>query len=185
MTFRFATPEDAPAILEVYAPYIRNTVITFEYEVPSVEAFTERVKGITEKYPYLVCEENGVLLGYAYAGEYRSRTAFQWDVELSIYLRPEAQGKGVSKAFYDRLLPMVEKLGYRNIYSSIVTPNPASIGLQEKYGFETLCVFEKCGYKLGQWCDLLWMHKKIGDWSKDPVPPTSISEVREELKKLL
>lgn len=185
MTFRFATPDDAAAILDIYAPYIRNTVMTFEFVVPTIEEFTERVDGITSKYPYLVCEENGVILGYAYAGSYRGRAAFQWDVELSVYLRPESQGRGIATGFYDRLLPMLEQLGYRNVYASIVPPNPQSIGLQEKYGFETLCIFEKCGYKLGQWCDLLWMHKQIGDWSKPPVPPVPIVEMREELEKLL
>lgn len=177
MIYRFARPSDGPAVLAVYEPYIRNTAITFEYQVPSPEEFSRRISSIIKRYPYLACEENGMILGYAYASSYRSRAAFQWDVEVSIYLRPEAQGKGVAKGLYRRLLPMLEALGYRNVYASIVPPNPQSIGLHKHFGFKETALFEKTGYKLGQWWDLLWMVLRMNDSDQPPAPPRSVGEL--------
>lgn len=178
MTYRFATPGDAAGILDIYAPYIRETVATYEYEVPSLADFTRRVAEISGKYPYLVCEEKGRILGYAYAASYRSRAAFQWDTEVSVYLAPEGMGRGIAKGLYQRLLPMLEELGYRTAYASIVPPNPQSVGLHRAFGFREIAVFTHTGYKFGRWLDLLWMEKRLGDWTKPPQEPQSVGELQ-------
>lgn len=167
---RFATPRDAEAMLEIYAPYVKGTAVTFEYEVPSIEGFRGRVESILQTYPWLAAEEDGLLLGYAYAGPYRSRAAFQWDAEGSIYLRPQAQGTGLAAPLYRCLMELLELQGVRNLYGCITHPNPASEAFHRKMGFTDLAVFPKAGYKLGQWWDVLWNFRPLGEKHSPPCP---------------
>lgn len=179
-TIRLATPDDAEELLEIYAPYVRETAVTFEYEVPSVEEFGERVERTLLRYPWLVAERAGVLLGYAYAGQYRSRAAFQWDAEGSIYLLPQVQGTGLAAHLYRFLIRLVKAQGIRNFYGCITHPNPASEQFHRKLGFTDLAIFPNAGYKLGQWWDVLWSYLPLDETEDPPTPFRPFGEIAPE-----
>lgn len=157
MEIRFVNSTDSQAILDIYAYYVENTVYTFEYDVPSLTEFGERIEKISKDMPYLVAIENNEVIGYAYASKYRGRAAYQWDVELSIYLRQGIGGRGVGTMLYAQLLDMLKDLRYQRAYACITVPNPASISFHRKFNFKEIGVFHKCGYKNKQWLDVMWM----------------------------
>jgi len=166
---RFAVPEDAEAILEIYAPYILETVITFEYEVPSVEAFRQRMEGMMYDYPYLVWEEDGVILGYAYAHRQMERAAYDWTAELSVYLRRDVGGRGIGTALYSCLLELLTLQHLRSAYALVTSPNPPSEALHAKLGFERMAFFPALGYKMAAWRDIIWYGKLLCD-ERTPSP---------------
>lgn len=141
MDIRFAKPSDARALLDIYAPYVENTAITFEYEVPTIENFATRIGKTLEKYPYLVAEEDGVVLGYAYASTYYARAAYDWAVELSVYVSQDARGKGVGSKLYDKLEDLLDQMGYMHFLACISLPNEASLALHRKRGLSAGCSF--------------------------------------------
>ena len=157
LTIRPASLSDAQAIQAIYTPYVEKTAFTFEYEVPSVQEFEKRICKTLEKYPYLVAEENGQVLGYAYASTYYARTAYDWTTELSIYLHEDARGRGLGSQLYDAL----EKRGFLRFLACIAVPNEASIVMHEKRGYVQVAHFPKVGYKFEQWHDIVWMQKTI------------------------
>lgn len=159
---------DAAEMLEIYAPYIRETTVTFEYEVPEVEEFARRVQKVQEKYPWLVYRREGEILGYAYASDYHERRAYAWDCELSVYVRQDARGQGVGRKLYERLLEILEELGYANAYALISVPNEDSEGLHRALGFEEEGRFLRTGYKLGQWLDVAVLTKRFWPPEKRP-----------------
>lgn len=179
MNLRMATPADGPALLDVYREYI-HTPITFEYDLPSPQEFSQRVSHILEMYPYLVAEENGKILGYAYAHPERPRPAYQWNAELSIYLRSSAAGKGVGTALYRALMALLALQGVRTVYGVVTAGNPASDGLHRTMGFRLLGVHQKTGFKNGQWYDVLWYEKAIAPYDASPAPLIPIGELPEE-----
>ena len=154
---------DAKTILEIYTPYILNTVITFEYEVPAESEFEERMRGILGEYPYLVCELNGKVIGYAYAHRYRERAAFAWGAELSVYLDQEYVGCGAGTVLYEKLISALKKQNIKTVYGIVAHPNEASEKMHEKLGFRLVGISEKCGYKLGHWVDLAYYELEIGE----------------------
>ena len=158
---RPATEQDLPDILSIYGPYIENSTATFEYEVPSLQTFTQRFLDITRQYPWLVWEEDGKILGYAYASAPYTRAAFAWCAEPSIYLREEAKGKGIGKKLYTVLENLLAFQGYQVLYALVTTENSGSIRFHEKMGYREVGFFPDCGYKLGRWCSLVWMEKSI------------------------
>ena len=158
---RPATEKDIPEILAIYAPYIENSTATFEYDVPCLRSFTQRFLDITAQYPWLVYEQNGQILGYAYASAPYSRAAFSWCAEPSIYLRPEARGKGIGKKLYAVLEKILELQGYQVLYALITDENLESIRFHSKMAYETRVNFPDCGYKFGRWLGLVWMEKRI------------------------
>jgi L-amino acid N-acyltransferase YncA len=175
---RLAQESDAAALLAVYAPYIQNTSITFEYEVPSVEEFAGRIAKVTEKFPWLVCEIDGKTAGYVYAGLYHSRAAFQWDAELSIYLAPDYHRMGIASALYTCLQNILAKQGYLNLYALITVPNPQSIGFHEKDGFRPICVYRSTGFKLGEWHDMTVLEKQlVAPLPEHPQPCKTFREI--------
>ncbi len=176
MIFRPATIEDAAAILAVYAPYI-ETPITFEYTLPSVAEFAQRIEKIASFYPYLVCEEKGRIIGYAYAGRYRERKAYDWSLELSIYLAPECRGRGIGKKLYTMLLELLKRQGIKTVYGVITTPNAASEGLHERLGFQKIGVFRNTGFKKGQWYSVAWYEKELSPYEIPAKPVKSITEI--------
>ena len=185
MTVRFATPEDSGALLAIYAQYI-HTPITFECELPSEGEFTQRVAEICRGYPYLVAEEEGRIVGYAYAHTLRERIAYQWTAELSIYLDQSARGRGIGKALYQRLLALLALQGVRTVYGCVTAPNPASEALHGGLGFRLCGTFHKSGYKSGQWWDVLWLEKDIGDHQTAPQPLVPFPQVdRESVRRVL
>lgn len=165
---RMAVPEDAAALLAIYAPYVTDTAITFEYAVPSLEEFTNRLTSILEKYPYLVAEQEGRILGYAYASTFKGRAAYDWSVETSIYIDMEYRGGGIGTALYEALETMLIKQNILNSYACIAYPNPESIRFHETLGYRTIGHFTKCGFKLGTWYDMIWMEKMLGSHEAEP-----------------
>lgn len=174
---RLATQNDCSSILNIYAPFITGTVITFEYKIPALKEFSERMAGIQKVYPWLVCEIDGRIAGYAYASRFSEREAFDWSAELSIYINPEFHGKHIGRAFYSALLSILKLQGFYNVYSGVTVPNAKSEALHESLGFETMAVYENIGYKLGSWCDLKEYSLKINDYIKSPAKPKIIDEV--------
>ncbi len=171
MSVRPATVQDVPRILEIYAPYIENTAISFEYTVPTLEAFTQRFLGITQQFPWLVWEEDGVVLGYAYGSLPFERAAYQWCAEASIYLCPQAQGKGIGKKLYAALEQLLQKQGYKKVYAIITTANEPSIAFHEAVGYRHTATMPDCGYKFGKWYGTVWMEKELSPWDAPPRQP--------------
>ncbi len=163
MIIRNAKPEDAAALLDIYTPYITDTIITFETEIPSVEEFQDRIAEVQEKFPYLVAEEDGEILGYAYAHPYYGRSAYAWTAELSIYIRQEARHAGLGTKLYDKLEKQLEAQNVLNFLACISVPNDASIAFHEKRGYELIGQFKKVGYKFKAWHDTVWMEKHLRD----------------------
>lgn len=175
IVIRSARPEDAAALLAIYAPYVEHTAISFEYEAPSLEAFRGRILHCLEKYPYLVAEKEGCILGYAYAGAFHARKAYQWNAEASIYLSPEAQGLGLGRRLYETLESDLRDMGIIDVYAIIASPptedeylNHHSEHFHRHLGYEKVAKLENCGYKFGRWYDVLWMKKNIGQRVDSP-----------------
>ena len=160
---RKAVLSDVPVILDIYRPYILETAITFEYEVPTLEEFEVRFRTIAAKYPWLVWEEQGRILGYAYADSFKSRAAYQWDADLSIYLRQDCRGKGIGKALYTELETQMRDLGYHVLYGVVTSANDISCRFHEALGYRPIAVFENTGMKFGRWYGITWYEKRIRD----------------------
>ena len=185
---RPATEKDIPEILAIYAPYIENSTATFEYDVPCLRSFTQRFLDITAQYPWLVYEQNGQILGYAYASAPYSRAAFSWCAEPSIYLRPAARGKGIGRKLYAVLEAILEIQGYQVLYALITAENTGSIAFHEKQGYAYKVEFPNCGYKFGRWLGLVWMEKRlkiVHSPSGFPVPWKSIVQDAESCGNIL
>lgn len=175
---RFASETDVPALLSIYRHYIPTTV-TFEYELPSPAEFARRVASVSEVYPYLVLEEDAVL-GYAYAHPIAERASYGWGAELSIYLRPDAAGKGLGRRLYRVLIQLLRLQGVHTVYGLVASPNPASEGLHAALGFRVMGVQRKAGYKNGRWIDLLWFERAIASYDPDPAPLIPVSNLPQE-----
>ena len=179
MSVRQATVQDLPRILEIYAPYVKNTAISFEHTVPTLEDFTRRFLGITAQFPWLVWEEDGTVLGYAYGSLPFERAAYQWSAESSIYLSPESCGKGIGKKLYTALEQCLQKQGYRKVYAIITTANEPSVAFHRAVGYRHTATMPDCGYKFGKWYGTIWMEKELNTWESPPCTPVPIYEVRE------
>ena len=173
---RFATPADADALLAIYAQYI-DTSITFEYGLPTPEEFRRRIADISAVYPYLVWEEDGVLLGYAYAHRYRERAAYQWGAELSVYLDRDARGRGLGARLYGALIELLRLQGICTVYGVVTQPNEASDRLHTATGFTVAGVVHNAGFKAGAWHDVTTFEKLLGDFDAAPEPPIPIGRV--------
>ena len=171
---RLATLHDAERLLEIYAPYIEKTTISFEYEAPSLEEFQRRMKEFGGFYPYLVCEIDGKVIGYAYAHRYAERAAYGWGAEASIYVDENALHGGIGTALYQALLELLALQNVCTVYGCITWPNERSIGLHKKMGFREFARFEKSGFKFGRWIDVVWMEKVLWDKTLPPEPLVSV-----------
>ena len=167
---RMATLEDAENILNIYAYYIEETAITFEYDVPTVEEFRGRIEKTLKKYPYLVLEDNGIIMGYAYAGPLKERAAYDWCVETSLYTHKDGHGCGYGRKLYEALEHALVEQGILNLYACIADPIVEDEYLtknSEKFhahmGYKTIGEFHQCGYKFGRWYNMIWMEKMIGE----------------------
>ena len=169
---RYANFADASVVAAIYAHYVHKTAITFVAEAPTTADFVSRISD--PRYPFLVAEHNGRVVGFAYASMFRTKAAYRWDVEFSIYLAPGIEGQGLGSALMERLLEEVEKQGYLNAYSCITMPNDRSVNLHKKFGFEELGRFPRSGYKMGKWHDVIWMGRPLAeltDENGDPAEP--------------
>ncbi|MCM1344451.1 MAG: GNAT family N-acetyltransferase [Muribaculaceae bacterium] len=170
MNIRTVTPTDAPQLLHIYAPYVENTTVTFEYEVPSVEEFADRIRHTLEKYPYLAAEEDNIILGYAYASAFKDRAAYAWSVETSIYVREDLNHKGIGTALYQALEQVLARQNICNLCACIAYPNPASISFHERFGYRTVAHFHASGFKQDTWSDMVWMEKELCPHTVPPGP---------------
>ena len=169
MKIEKVTVEDAEKLLEIYAPYVENTAITFEYDVPSKDEFEERIKNISAKYPYIKA------VGYAYAASFKDRRAYDWSVETTIYVKNNCKRMGIGKALYEVLEQDLKDMGILNMNACIACPvqegrylNDDSIRFHDNMGFTEVGRFHNSGYKFGQWFDMIWMEKMIGEHNANP-----------------
>lgn len=165
-----ATAADAADLLAIYGQYI-DTSITFEYTLPTEAEFTARITGILREYPYLVWQEEGKILGYAYAHRHMERAAYQWNAELSVYLDRTARGRGLGRRLYGAVMELLAMQGVLTAHALVTSPNPASQALHESMGFHLTAVHRLAGFKAGQWHDVLWYEKVLSPREPDPVPP--------------
>ena len=189
LTIRFATPADAEALVAIYTPYILKTAITYEYEIPSVAEFAQRIRTYSAKYPYLVAELDGTPVGYAYACPLGSRPAFDWSVETAIYIREDCKGMGIGKALYQKLEAILQIMGIRTMTAAVATverEDPyltnASLAFHLRMGFVPVGTFHNAGCKFGRWYDLTWLEKGIGCYENDPPHPKTVHEILEALE---
>ena len=185
-----ARPEDAEKLLKIYAPYVQNTAVSFEYSVPSVEEFRQRIEKTLEKYPYIIAERRGEILGYAYASMFKARPAYGWAVETSIYVRGDAHGEGIGRTLYEALEKALKMQNILNANACIVYSETESEVLTKdsmrfhaKMGYRLAGHFSDCGYKFGRWFDMIWMEKHIGEHSDTPKSVKPFPEIREQFEK--
>lgn len=164
MTIRPATLSDAEAIHDLYAPYVLETCISFETVVPTIEAFKLRMESIIRDYPYLVCEADGVIAGYAYASKHRERAAYRFSADVSVYVAPGYHRKGIGKSLYLKLFELLKEQGIYTVFAGVTLPNDNSIGLHKSLGFTEVGTFKHTGYKFGKWLDVLWLQKALRDY---------------------
>jgi phosphinothricin acetyltransferase len=176
-TVRAAKPEDAPRIAAIYRPIVERTAISFEDKAPSQSEMAQRIETTLRTYPWLVAEETGSILGYAYAAQHRAPAAYRWSVNVSIYIANHAHRQGVGRALYETLFETLRHQGIRNVFAGIALPNVASVGLHESCGFAPIGVYREVGFKFGRWHDVGWWQKTIGDTAAEPPSFMSFAEL--------
>ena len=185
ISIRMATPGDASALLAIYAPYILKTGITFEYTVPTEEQFAQRIRHVLEKYPYLVAEREGEIVGYSYAKEFGERAAFSRSVETVLYLKENARGGGIGRMLYAELESILKKQNVTNMYAAVAyreiedeTLTHASPKFHLAMGYEKKAHFTACGYKFDRWYDIVWYEKMIAEHGENPLPLVPVGEIQ-------
>lgn len=161
MNIRHATPNDAEAIAEIYAPLVENSHVSFEERAPSATEMAQRISSYSQVYPWLVAEDERGILGYVYASAHRSRPAYRWSVDVAIYVRDDARGRGVGKALYRELFRLLKLQRYHSVYAGIALPNDASIALHRSMGFTPVGIYTHVGYKAGAWRDTSWWQLQL------------------------
>ncbi len=168
LLIRSASISDAEALLEIYAPYVEKTAITFEYKVPSLDEFRRRIESTLSRYPYILAEKHGHILAYAYAGVFKDRAAYDHCAEVTVYVSGDARGMGIGRELYRVLEEKLAKLGILNLYACIAVTDIEdeyltndSAHFHEHMGYKTAGRFTRCGYKFGRWYDMIWMEKFI------------------------
>ena len=165
---RLAEKRDVPGILEIYSPFILETSVTFEEIVPDEDSFWERIQGILAELPYLVCEIDGRIAGYAYASAYRSRASYRWSKEVSVYVHPDFRRRKVADALYTSLNDIVRYQGIADLLAIITMPNEPSVTFHEHFGYRKCGEFSNVGYKLDQWQNVGWFELFLQDENKAP-----------------
>lgn len=170
MVIRKATKKDANSLLSIYSYYVENTAISFEYTTPSLSEFEERISNTLKKYPYIVLEDDGLIRGYAYAGVFKGRAAYDHCCEVTIYLNRDSKGNGYGRALYEELESALKEMGIINLYACIGDPEVEdeyltknSESFHQHMGYTKVGEFHKCGYKFGRWYNMIWMEKMIGE----------------------
>ncbi|MBK8485201.1 MAG: N-acetyltransferase [Saprospiraceae bacterium] len=174
---RFINETDTQAVLDIYKYYVDHTIISFEYEAPTLEEYRERIRISTEKYPWLICLCNNKIIGFAYGSTYRYRNAYQWSSESSIYIAPDFHTKGIGRILYMTLLELLKLQGYFNVFAGVALPNEKSVGFHRTLGFKEIGFFKKVGYKHGNWHDIHWFQLHLTDNILNPPTPKTINAV--------
>lgn len=153
--------EDAAGILEIYGPIVRDSIISFEYELPDLEEIQSRIQEKLEKHDWLVWEEEARIAGYAYGGAHRGRAAYQWSTEVSVYIHPDFHRRGIARQLYLQLFENLSQKGYHMAFAGISLPNPSSVAFHQSMGFEEIGTFREIGNKFGKWWDTAWLQRKL------------------------
>jgi len=184
ISIRAATEADAEEILKIYAPYVTDTAITFEYDIPSVAEFSRRIRNTLQMYPYIVALEEKRIVGYAYASAFKERAAYNWAVETTVYLERDYRGKGLGKKLYLALEDILKRQNIINLNACIAYTSGEDIHLDntstvfhEHLGYSKVAHFTKCGYKFGTWYDMIWMEKMLGEHPDTPDPVIPITGI--------
>jgi phosphinothricin acetyltransferase len=177
---RLATLADGPALADIYRPAVTDSAISFELEPPDGTAMAQRISHTMTRLPWLVCERDDVVLGYAYASPHRERPAYQWSVEVSAYVHREARRMGVARALYTALFAALVVQGFRNAYAGVTLPNAASVGLHMAVGFTPVGVYRGVGYKNGAWHDVAWFERALAPLDHAPRPPRALPKCIDE-----
>ena len=174
---RLATPDDADGVQAIYAPVVRDTAISFEWEPPSTAEMRARITNILgDALPWIVYASDDACHGYAYAAPHRARAAYRWSVDVSVYIHPGSRRRGVGHALYTSLFAVLALQGFQNAYAGATLPNAASVGLHTRVGFQKIGVYTRVGFKHGAWHDVIWWHRALGPYPLDPAPPLTLVE---------
>lgn len=184
---RIAEEKDAGQFLEIYGPICRDTTISFEYEAPGLDEMKSRIAGCLGEFPWIVLEQDKLVLGYAYAGRHRSRTAYRWSTEVSIYVRDSQRRGGLGRCLYTTLFEILCMQGFFNAYAGVTLPNDPSVGFHKALGFDYVGTYENVGFKHGAWRDVSWWRKILAVHKQEPEAPLEFASIRTypELKALL
>ena len=180
-TIRVATEADAEEILAIYAKYIEQTAITFEYVVPSIEEFRGRIRHTLERFPYLAAEKDGKIAGYAYVSPFKERAAYDWSVETSIYVDMEQKRSGIGRRLYEELENILKQQGILNVNACIAYPNPQSIAFHEKMGYAIVGTFHRCAFKFNKCYHMVWLEKILTQTDTTPLPVIPFSQLDKAL----
>jgi phosphinothricin acetyltransferase len=175
---RFADESDAAAIVAIYRPIVESTAISFETVPPDPDEMARRIAETVRDHPWLVCEIGGRVAGYAYATKHRLRSAYRWSIDTSVYVNPSDRQGGVGRGLYESLFGILSAQGYFNAYAGIALPNAASVGLHEAVGFRKIGVYQRVGYKFGEWRDVGWWQLELRAHEESPAEPLTIAEAR-------
>jgi L-amino acid N-acyltransferase YncA len=167
-TIRLAKSHDAVEIAAIYAPYVTNKPTSFELVPPSEHEMLERVESTLTQLPWLVYEENDQVLGYAYSSMHGTREAYRWSVQASVYIRDDSHRRGIGRALYASLFAILRAQGFYSAYAGISLPNPGSVGIHESFGFTSVGVYNKAGYKMGKWHDVGWWQLELQPYPDTP-----------------
>lgn len=175
---RFVQPTDAADIVAIYGPYCESTIVSFEVVSPTIEQMADRIREISDTYPWLVAEIDGRIASYVYANRHRERAAYQWAVDVAVYVSPDFQRHGVGRALYTTLFSILREQGYFKAIAGVSLPNVASVGLHERMGFRPAAVYHGVGYKCGRWIDVGWWELELQAERANPAEPRPIGAIR-------
>jgi L-amino acid N-acyltransferase YncA len=170
VVIRDADAADAARCADIYAPYVRDTAISFESQPPSAEEMADRIAAAQRAHAWLVLEDDGHVVGYAYGGPFASRAAYRWSTTVSVYVDPAGHRRGGGRALYEALLDRLAARGHRTALAGVALPNDASVGLHRALGFEPAGTYRRVGWKLGRWHDVAWFQRPLGDDDGPPEP---------------
>jgi L-amino acid N-acyltransferase YncA len=174
---RIASPDDAASVAAIYAPYVRDTAVSFELEAPTTEEMRKRIEGTLERHLWLLACRGADVIGYAYASPHRTRAAYRWSVDVAVYLEASSHRRGIARRLYAALFVLLARQGYVNAYAGITAPNPASVGFHEAMGFAPVGVYRQVGYKHGAWHDVGWWSLRLRDCPEGPGDPQSVRDL--------
>ncbi len=172
---RTAEKQDIPDILEIYTHYVTKTAVSFEFQPPSPEVFAQKFDETRRKFPWLICEVNGAVAGYAYSKNFRQDAAYAWSAEISVYIGNDYQRKGIATFLYQCMERLLVLQGYYTVYAGVTASNEKSLKFHKTLGFKEAGLYHNVGYKLGAWHDVVWFEKKLREYKADPWPPTKFS----------